>query len=291
MPAALGLAAKRLDVAAAIELWKRAESSGRAPDAARLAQRGDRLAGVEQQRGPRAPPRRAAAGRPPARRGRRRLELRRRLALVVDRGAQPADRGHRVEEAAHARRQGRGDAGAHQLADLVPARRVHRPLQRGRERRALARRLDEPGARHPPRLPDRRAPRQAHRPQQPRPLVAGEAAGEKLAAPDRPVGPVARAVVDRAQRGPARRARRGRRPGARDGAGRPTARPPRARARTSSRGTPGGGRGRRRRVDREEALEVLDAHRERGAASRSSRGRRCGGRPRRASPWRGRRCS
>ena len=65
----------------------------------------------------------------------------------------------------------------------------------------------------------------------------------------------------------------------------------RARARASSRGTRGGGRGPPPRVDGEQALEVLDARSRTSAASRSSSGRRRGGPPRRGRPWPARTCS
>ena len=182
----------------------------------------------------------------------RRLELDRRLPLVVDLGADPGERGDRVEQAAHAGRRRRGRAGDDQPVHLRPGARVDAvataiagssgsPLERRRQ----------PRARHPPRLLDRplAAGQRDRQQRRRRGGTSADVAEQQLAAPDRAVEPVPGAVEDRADaRARARRARPGTRPGARGGAGPRSARRRRARARTSSTGTRGGGRGRRPRA-------------------------------------------
>ena len=130
-----------------------------------------------------------------------RLELHRRLALVVDVGAHAAERGHRVEQAAGARRHRRRDAGRGPARRPACQRSGSTPARRGR---FLAERLAQPRARHPPRLADRRvAAGHPHREQRAGALEAAQVADQQLAAPDRAVGAVAGAVEDR----PDRRAR------------------------------------------------------------------------------------
>ena len=166
-----------------------------------------------------------------------RLELDRGLALVGDRVAEAAERGDGVEQAAHARRRRRGEAGAGELGDLLPLRRgTSRPIssshaQAIRHGSRIA--ASPPGIRTGHSWPIRSKPAQV--------------AAQQLAAPDRAVGAVAGAVVDRARRrldavlGEARRevgvvVLDGDAPAGR------------GRARTWSTGTPGAGRARRARA-------------------------------------------
>ena len=76
-------------------------------------------------------------------------------------------------------------------------------------------------------------------------LEAAQVAEQQLAAPDGAVRAEARAVVDRTDRGPARRARRARRRGARGGAARRRARTLALQRVARSTGSPGAGRARR----------------------------------------------
>ena len=178
-------------------------------------------------------PRRRARARPAAARRRRArrvgggLELDRGLALVGDLGADPAERGDRVEQPAHARRRPARRAacaparrrrasalGVDRRAERAPARapsaaRSHAHAIRHGSRTAGSPPGIRTGRRWPARSKPRRSPRSSSPPQ------------------TRAVGAVAGAVVDRARpRGPARRARPGTRRGARGGAGRRRARTP-----------------------------------------------------------------
>ena len=188
-----------------------------------------------------------AAARP---RSATRLELDRRLALVGDlacaartarrprrtaapRSSSAARRGRRAASRATARpaRRRRRARPAAAAAPVVLAR-APRPATRTPSATARAPACSPPGIRTGRRWPARSKP--------------ARSADEQLAAPDRAVEPVARCRRrSRRPPGPPRRARPGRRPGARGGAGRRRARRPRARARTRSRGSPGAGRGRR----------------------------------------------
>ena len=162
-----------------------------------------------------------------------RLELDRGLALVGDRVADAAERGDRVEQAAHARRHRRGEAGAGERGDLFPL-----PA-------ATRRRRSRPATR----TPSARA--RGSRPRRPAsaPATGGRAArsrrGRRAAARRPRRCRRCRSRCRRRSRPPRapRRARRGTPRGGRGGAGR---RPPaaRGRARTWSRGTPGAGRAR-----------------------------------------------
>ena len=104
----------------------------------------------------------------------RRLELDGRLALVVHLGADAAQRRHRVEQPAGARRERRGQPGR------APARPPGAsavcptwPRSAARQRGPLAQRRREPRARHPPRLPHRGvAAGEPHREQQAHALEA-----------------------------------------------------------------------------------------------------------------------
>ena len=220
-----------------------------------------------------------------------RLELDRRLALVGDLGAHAAQRGDGVEQPAHARRQRRGEPGAGQLGDRVPAAR----LDPGAAARASA----LPGRRRATRRPSatagaprgrRRACRTGHRCAGA--LEAVEVADQQLAAPDRAVGAVAGAVVDR----PDRRAALAVLGQARGEVGvvvlDADVLDALARQRVGRRQVVGVQVvGDDLRRDREQPLEVRDALGEASAASRRCAGRRCGGRPTRARPWRRRTCS
>ena len=156
---------------------------------------------------------------PPSPRVRDRLELDRRLPLVGDLVAQPAQRGDGVEQPAHARRQRRGERRSGRARATCSARRRSGPgsgpSQPGRE---------QPRDRHPPRLADGAvAAGEPHRPQVPGALEIR--AGRRRAA-RRPT-PCRRGRArcrrrSRRPRGRSRRARPGTRRGARGGAGRPT---------------------------------------------------------------------
>ena len=192
-----------------------------------------------------------------------RLELDRRLALVVDLGADPAQRRDRVEQPAHAGRRRRGRAASRSSrCTCAQARGVDlRP-------RAIAGSSGSP----PPSDADSHAHAIRHGCAD-RALAAGQRAPAaatrrggtprgRRAATRRP-RPCRRARTrcrrrSRRSRARARRARRGTPPGGRGGAGRRSARRRRARARTWSTGTRGGGRGRRPRARPRTALEVLD---------------------------------
>ena len=132
-----------------------------------------------------------------------RLELDRRLSLVVHLGTDAAERGHCVEQTPGARGERRGHAGADELTDLPPGRRVDHSVEASRRRRRrLVEGCREPGACHAPGLPDRRlAARHPHREEQAHALEALEVAEQELPAPDRAVVSVAGAVEDRADRG------------------------------------------------------------------------------------------
>ena len=126
------------------------------------------------------------------------LKLNCSLTLVRHLRAQPAERGHGVEQAPHARGL-RGHGGA--LADAgdgVPAAAVDDSCERLGQVRSLAARRCEPRAGHPPRLAHGTLPAgHAHRAQRGGALERHEVADEDLSTPDRAVGAVARAVVDR----------------------------------------------------------------------------------------------
>ena len=171
---------------------------------------------------------------------RRPLQLDGGLGLVAHRRAPAEEHRDRVEQPAHAGRgQGRRPAG--EVADLGDAGRVdaaHRDRIAGGEL--------TPDRRHAPRLTDRRrASRHRHRPQMADALEAVEPGHQHLAAPEGAVGPVPEAVErERERPGRAARARPCTRRRARGGAA-PRRWGRRGRARTSTTGTPGGGRARR----------------------------------------------
>ena len=136
---------------------------------------------------------RAGPGRP-----RERLELNRRLALVADLRADPAQRSDRVKQPPHARRPRRQLGRASDPPDGAPVSRAHRRAQRRGQRPRFAERLVHPGGGHPPRLAHRgRAARHRHRAQRAGALVAAQVADEQLAAPDRAVVAESGAVEDR----------------------------------------------------------------------------------------------
>ena len=174
-------------VASATALWKRAPATAHRDPALEVGDAARARAGarVEARAARRRPPR---AGRS-APRARSPPGPRRSVSC-----ADPAQRGGGVEQPARARRQ-RG-------RDAAPGERPRRRRQRSGSTPA-ARRLvrPEPRAGHAPRRADGRvAARHADRVQVGRALEAGQIADEDLAAPDRAVGAVAGAVVDRADR-------------------------------------------------------------------------------------------
>ena len=145
---------------------------------------------------------RAGDTRPRSCGSRDRLQLGRGLAFVVDARAQPAERRDRVEQPARACRERRRRAPPAASSATASQRRGSTGGERGRHGGRVAERLDEPRARHAPRLADRLlAAGHADRMQVPDALEAAQVAVQQLAAPDRAVGPVAGAVVDRADRG------------------------------------------------------------------------------------------
>ena len=203
-----------------------------------------------------------------------RLELDRRLALVGDLDAQAAQRGHRVEQAAGARGDRRGEAGARHLGHGAPRARVDPAGQRGGQRR---RRADAP--RPATRTPSAtagapRGRRPAGAPATGGPTRSAAAQVRRRAArrptPSRP----SRARRRRRWRrppGPSRRARPGRRRGGRGGAGRRRVSTPVAAERVPRREVVrvqvvGDDLG----LDREQPLEQLDALARRRRASRRS---------------------
>src|SRR6266511_3391880 len=118
------------------------------------------------------------------------LELDRRLALVRNALAHAEERRDRVEEAAHPR--GKRRVRLQALAHERPALPWHGSPGRFEVNRCA-----------PPRLPDRRlAARERHRLEVRDALELSEVAAEELAAPERPVRPVARAVEDERERRP-----------------------------------------------------------------------------------------
>ena len=135
--------------------------------------------------------------RTPLRRVGARLELDRRLALVGDLGAQAAERRHGVEQPPHAARQRRGQPGAGQpeTSSQRPRRRAASAAGASLRPPAATRRPCARAGGSPPRRracgPRTAAPRARTR----------QVADQQLAAPDRAVGAVAGAVVDRPQRG------------------------------------------------------------------------------------------
>ena len=180
------------------------------------------------------------------RRVRDRLELDRRLALVGHLGAQPAERGDRVEQPPHARRHAATTRPVRdELRDLLGALRVRR---RQRHRPS------------PPRAATRHAIRHGWRPRGRRPgsrtghrcagaLEVAQVADQQLAAPDACRRSRSRSRR-RSRRPPARsrRARPGTPRGGRGGAGPRRSRRPRGRARSGSRGSRDARRGRRPRA-------------------------------------------
>ena len=225
---------------------------------------------------------------------RRALQLGGRLALVADPGAEAAERRDGVEEPPGARRRRRVEPRGDELADAVPAALVDLAGQPAPA---------SPGARSPAPRPARRTPSaRAPAPRRRRRAAAPAAGippartrpGRRRGAPRPTPSRRARSRCRRRSRRPparARRARPGRRRGGRGDAGRRRARRPRAPARRRSRGSRDAGRGRRPRARLRTGARSARPPRGTSSASPSSSGRRCGGRPRRARPWRGRRCS
>ena len=221
------------------------------------------------------PSRRRAAGRRRARPGSAaRLELGRRLALVVDDRADAAERGDRVEQPPDARRRRRRRARPHERARprSSASGRPRSASAAGSAGRAVAERV-QPGARHAPRLAHRGvAAGQAHRPQVPGALEAVEPADQQLAAPDRAVARRAR-CRRRSRRPPGRVSPCSARQAARCAWWcwtRDAARRPRARARRRSRGSRGAGRARRAPARPRTAARSARCPRGRSAASPSS---------------------
>ena len=132
-----------------------------------------------------------------------RLELDRRLALVVDlrRAARRARRRRRTAGPTLVV-SGEATPGAASPATAAPARRVDARRER-RGTAGSARRAPRPATRRPSataRGSPRSPPGMPHRPQVPGALEARQVADQQLAAPDRAVGAVAGAVVDRPDR-------------------------------------------------------------------------------------------
>ena len=269
--------------------WKRAETTaGSAPRVEVGDDRPDRLAGVEQQRRLAVVDQRHRVAGARSRRSASRLELGRRLALVVDLRPQPAERGDARRRAA------RRSSSAARRRRCGPARRpppsgprIDRARQRRRQLGALAararpraRRRPSATARAPPRRRRAAGPGRAARPaRSPRAPPTSSSPPQTVPSGPRPepskIAPTA---------GPARRARRARRPGGRGGAGRRRARPPRARARSGSRGSRDGGRGRRAPARPRTGAGSGRLPPGTRSGSRSSSGRRCGGTTQARSP-------
>ena len=185
MPAALGLggaAPSRSRPRRRCESGRRSSPTAASADASSLTA-AHQLARVEQHHRPRPLHDRQGIGAALVEVGGR-LELGRGLALVWTLGAQPADRGDRVEEAAHARRRRRCDSGPHELADLDPARArpPRRRGQRGSRGRSspLAATSQAQAIRHGS-LDRRGAARQPDRPQHPGALGSPSDPAERAA--------------------------------------------------------------------------------------------------------------